>query len=266
MIPLVGDFLFMLSDHRSNLSGFLNGLLSAGRVAFTAEDAKQALNVEHGAFLDAAERLQRRKLLQKPRQGFYVIVPPQYLSWGAPPTAWYIDALMRNEGQAKSYHVGLLKAAELHGATHQAVMELQIVTSKRLPVSRYGRSRIVFYHRKDFDTVSAGIEDGKTDTGRMKISSAALTALDLLRYPRTSGGIDNIATVLSDLAHKIEPRQLAALSAQVERLVVQRLGHLLEFLGYDELVDPMMDTLHERGSLLWTELDRHAARENATLH
>ena len=249
----------MFHDRRSALSGYVSGLLSTGRTVFTAEEAEQALGVGHGAFLDAAERLQRRKALLNPRQGFYVIVPPQYASWGAPPPAWYIDALMRREGQA--YYVGLLKAAELHGATHQAVMEFQVITAKRLPRIRAGRSMIVFYFRKDMKAVTAGIEDRKTDTGTMKISSAALTALDLLRYPQASGGIDNIATVLSDLRQEIDPEQLAALSAVVERPVVQRLGYLLDHFDHDVLTEPMLEALRARGSLPWTELDRKGAQD-----
>ena len=249
----------MLCDKRSTLSSFVSGLLSSGRMVFTAEEAEQALGVEHGAFLDAAERLQRREALLNPRQGFYVVVPPQYASWGAPPPAWYIDALMRREG--KAYYVGLLKAAELHGATHQAVMEFQVVTAKRLPRIRAGRSLIVFYFRKDMEAVTAGIENRKTDTGTMKMSSAALTALDLLRYPQASGGIDNVATVLSDLAEKIDPKQVAALSVRSERPVVQRLGYLLEHLGHDALTEQMLEALRARGSLPWTELDRQEARD-----
>ena len=38
----------------------------------------------------------------------------------------------------------------------------------------------------------------------MKVSSPALTALDLVRYPQASGGLDNVATVLSDLGDKID--------------------------------------------------------------
>ena len=197
----------MVYDRRSGLSRYVSGLLSAGRTVFTAEEAEQALGVGHGAFLDAAERLQRREALLNPRRGFYVVVPPQYASWGGPPPAWYTDALMRHEGQA--YYVGLLKAAELHGATHQAVMEFQVVSAKRLPKIRAGRNLFVFYFRKNVEAVTAGIEDCKTDTGTMKISSAALTALDLLRYPQASGGIDNVATVLSDLGQKIDTGQLA---------------------------------------------------------
>ena len=249
----------MIHDRRSPLSGYLNGLLSSGRTVFTADDAEQALGIGHGAFLDAAERLKRRGALLAPRRGFYVVVPPQFASWGAPPPAWYIDALMRYEGQA--YYVGVLKAAELHGATHQAVMEFQVVTAKRLPRTRVGRSLIVFYFRKHMKAVTAGIEDRRTDTGTMRVSSAALTALDLLRYPQASGGMDNIATVLSDLGRKIDRVQLAVLSVVVERPVVQRLGYLLDHLGHDELTGPMQESLRARGSLLWTELDRREAMD-----
>lgn len=249
----------MLHDRRSALSNYVSGLLSTGRTVFTAEEAEQALGVGRGAFLDAAERLQRRKVLLSPRRGFYVVVPPQHASWGAPPPAWYIDPLMRHEGQ--SYYVGLLKAAELHGATHQAVMEFQVISAKRLPQIRAGRNLIVFYFRKNLKTVTAGTEERKTDTGTMKISSAALTALDLLRYPQASGGIDNVATVLSDFGHKIDPEQLATLSALVERPVVQRLGYLLERFGHDALTESVLESLQARGSLPWTELDRQEVRD-----
>ncbi len=249
----------MFHDRRSALSGYVSGLLSTGQAVFTADEAEQALGVGHGAFLDAAERLQRRNALLNPRQGFYVVVPPQYASWGAPPPAWYIDALMRREGHA--YYVGLLKAAELHGATHQAVMEFQVVTAKRLPRIRAGRSMIVFYFRRDMEAVTAGTEDRKTDTGTMRVSSAALTALDLLRYPQASGGMDNIATVLSDLGRRIDREQLAALSVVVERPVVQRLGYLLDHLGHDDLTGPMRESLAARGTLPWIEFDRREARD-----
>ena len=81
---------------------------------------------------------------------------------------------MRREG--RPCYVGILKAAELHGATHQAVMAFQVVSNKRLAKIRAGRNLIVFYFRKEMEAVTAGIEDRKTDTGTMKISSAALTA------------------------------------------------------------------------------------------
>jgi len=250
----------MVHVQRSTLSTHLSGLLSAGRVVFTRDEAEQALGVGRGALLDAAERLQRRKRLLNPRQGFYVIVPPQYASWGAPPPNWYIDALMRHEGEA--YYVGLLKAAELHGATHQAVMEFQVVTGKRLPKIRAGRNLIAFYYRKNMEDVADGVEERKTDTGAMKVSTIELTALDLLRYPQAAGGIDNVATILADLGSRLNGDKLAALSASVERPVVQRLGHLLERLGHGDRAAPMHEALEARAPMPWTELDRNEARDS----
>ena len=243
----------MLHDKRSVPSSYVSGLLASDRTVFTAEEVERALGIGRGAFLDPAERLQRRKALLSPRQGLHVVVSPLHASRAAPPPAGYIDTLMRREGWP--CYVGLLKAAELHGATHQAVMEFQVVSSKRLPKIRAGRNLIVFHFRKEMEAVTAGIEDRKTDTGTMKISSAALTALDLLRYPQAAGGIDNVATVLSDLGGSIDPEQLATFSPLVERPVVQRLGHLLERLGHDALTVPMLEALHARGSPPWTELD-----------
>jgi predicted transcriptional regulator of viral defense system len=109
-------------------------------------------------------------------------------------------------------------------------------------------------------SVAGEIEDRKTDTGKMKISSAALTAIDLLRYPQASGGIDNVATVLAELAEKIDSSHLAALAEKAERPVVQRLGYLLDRLGHQAKAQPMFDALTARGPAPWTELDRQQVR------
>lgn len=244
----------MIQNSGSSLSTYLTGLLSAGRVIFSDREASQALGISRGAFLDAAERLQRRSHLLRLRRGFYVVVPPQYLSWGAPPPSWYIDDLMRHEG--RPYYVGLLKAAELHGATHQAVMQFQVVTDKRLPEIRAGRSLISFHFRKDMVAIESGVEERKTDTGHMKISSVELTVLDLLRYPRASAGLDNVVTVLSDLGIKLDSQKLATLSASFERSVVQRLGYLLDRLGHADRTAPMLQRLSAHAAALpWIELD-----------
>lgn len=243
----------MINQKRSALSSYVTERLSEGRVVFTASEARAALGIGQGALLDAAERLQRRKHLIRPRHGFYVIVPPQFIGWGAPPPSWYIDALMAHSDCP--YYVGLLTAADLHGASHQAVMEFQVITDRQLAAIRAGRSNIVFRCRKDMAAVANGIDRRKTDTGFMKIASVELTALDLLRYPRGVGGLDHTATVLVDLGPQIEPAKLAALSGAFERSVAQRLGCLLERLGYGERTHEMHEALTRSGATYWVELD-----------
>jgi predicted transcriptional regulator of viral defense system len=247
----------MDSAQRTAFSSYMTRLLSTGRVVFSAEEARKALGISHGALLDAAERQQRKKHLVSPRRGFYVIVPPQYLSWGAPPPPWYIDDLMHHEG--RPYYVGLLKAAELHGATHQAVMEFQIVTDKRLPKIRVGRSAVAFYYRKNMAAASKGIEDRKTETGRMNISSIELTMLDLVRYPHAAGGLDNIATIISDLAERIDAGKLATLSEAYERSIRQRLGYLLDRFGQPSRAEDLYAALPQGPALPWIELERSQA-------
>lgn len=211
------------------------------------------LGINRRTFLKAAERLQKQKLLLNPRHGFYVAVPPQYLSWGAPPPSWYIDDLMRHE--KRPYYVGLLKAAELHGATHHAVMEFQVITDKQLPRIRAGRSMIVFYYRKDFSPLQSGIVAHKTDTGSMKISTPELTAFDLLRYTHASGGIDAVATALSDLKKKIDGVTLATLAAGMERALVQRLGYLLDRLDSPAIAAPLRGQLFAKKVVPWVTLE-----------
>jgi predicted transcriptional regulator of viral defense system len=247
----------MMQTGRSTLSSYAFGLLATGRGVFSADEAQQEIGISRGAFLDAAERLQRRGQLIRPRRGFYVVVPPQHAVMGAPPPEWYIDALMRHE--RRPYYVGLLTAAAAHGASHQATMEFQVVTNKLLPDIEAGRTRIVFSYRKDMGAVSAGIEDRKTPSGYMKLSSPELTALDLVRYPHSGAGLDNIATVLSELAERLQPKKLASLSRAFEKAVAQRLGYLLARLGHSQIAETMFAALSARGPLPWVELDPRQA-------
>lgn len=236
-----------------SLAQYVRDLQAEGRITFTDKEALAAMGITRNAFLKASARLQKSKQLFNPRQGFYVAVPAQYASWGAPPPAWYIDALMRHEG--RSYYVGLLKAAELHGASHQAAMEFQVVTDKQIRNIKAGRSVIAFFYRKDFSAVEEALVSQKTDTGEMKISSPELTAFDLLRYPRAVGGIDAAATVLSELKDKLDGEKLARVAKHFERAVIQRLGYLLDFLGARSLTETMhRQLISSDASLLWVPL------------
>jgi hypothetical protein len=116
-------------------------------------------------------------------------------------------------------------------------MEFQVVTDKRLSSIHAGQSLLTFHFRKDMGVIAAGIDAHKTETGTMQVSGAELTALDLLRYPDAAGGIDAIATVLMDLAPKINTERLAALGHACERSVV-RLSVIFSIaLGHPDRAD-----------------------------
>jgi len=237
----------------ATLAAYIKGLQAAGRLIFLREEAQAALGVGRGAFLDAAEKLQKRHQLfsPRPRHGFYVIIPPHYLNLGSPPPASFIDDLMRHE--KRPYYVGLLKAAELHDSSHQAVMEFQVVTDKQMHEIRAGRSKIAFYFKRNIAAIAAGIEDRKTETGKMKVSSIELTLLDLLRYPQASGGIDNVYTIFGDLGPRLDAGKMASLSCAFEQSVVQRAGYLLDRAKLTEQADKLHILMEPRRQ--WAELD-----------
>lgn len=241
-----------MKDILITLSSYLARRLAEGRAVFTSGEARKALGISQGAFLDAAEKLQKGRRLFKPRGGFYVIVPPEYLNWESPPPTWFIDDLMRHENHP--YYVGLLQAAAQHGATHQAVMEFQVVTDKRIPAIRAGRSRIVFFYRKDFAAIKFGVDKAKTHAGYMHVSSAELTVLDLLRYPQGSGGLDNVATIISELGPKIRTKRLLELTPGFERTTLQRAGYMFELLKLQGLADKLYASVAKGRPLQWTEL------------
>src|SRR5271170_7302637 len=244
---------------RPSLGAYVVGRLAAGRLVFSREEAQAALGINRGAFLDAAEKLQKHDRILNLRHGFYVIVPPQHLNFGSPPPASFINDLMRHE--KRPYYVGLLKAAELHGAAHQAVMEFQVVTNKQMRDIQVGRSKIVFYFKKDLTKVASGIEDHKTDTGKMKVSSVELTLLDLLRYPEASGGLDNVLNIFADLAPKLDVGKMAPLCDAFERSVIQRAGYLLDHLSFAQPAQELHAFLERGSHPQWTELDPSLASD-----
>ena len=103
------------------LADLVDSLQSQGRYVFTAADARKNLALSDGALHASARRLYAKRRLVAPRRGFFVIVPVEYSSAGAPPPDWFIDDLMAFVEQP--YYVGLLSAAALHGAAHHQAQE-----------------------------------------------------------------------------------------------------------------------------------------------
>jgi AbiEi antitoxin C-terminal domain len=142
-----------------------------------------------------------------PRSGFYVIVDPQHRTAGTLPPEWFVDDLMKHMG--RPYYVGLLSAAQLHGAAHHRPQEFQVVIPRRTvrPV-RAGNVAFRFYGKGPFE--QGRWQEIKTPTGSLKASSPETTAWDLVRYQRSAGGLDHVVTVLAELAERLDGRELRA--------------------------------------------------------
>ena len=211
-----------------NLATFVDSLQERGQYTFSRTEALSALGVTPVALKRAAERLKSKRRLATPRRGFYTIVPLEYRQSGAPPATSFIDQLMRFHDTP--YYVGLLSAAEIHGAAHQRPQEFQVFAGEQLRPLEVGRNRIHFFLKKDLERTP--VELVKTTSGRIRVSTPEATALDLVRFYDRVGHLNHVATVLAELAEKLDGDKLVqAAEAEGESAAAQRLGYLLEKIG-----------------------------------
>lgn len=231
------------SRRAESLTTLVDAYQASGRYVLRREDALTALGVSEEALKKAVRRLTAKRRLAVPRRGFFVIVPVEYQSAGAPPPSWFIDDLMRFHGQP--YYVGLLSAAAIHGAAHQQPQEFQVVTNAQLRPATAGRARIRFLVKRHIERTPT--MDVKTETGSMRVSTPEATAIDLLRYVKGAGHLGNVATVLAELAERLDGRRLVeAAKAERELSCVQRLGYLLEQVGAEDVSAPLAEWLSEQ--------------------
>lgn len=234
---------YQLSVERAKLSDLVDSLQATGQYVLTREQALAALGVSDEALKKAVQRLVVKRRLVVPRRGFFVIVPVEYRVAGAPPPSWFIDDLMKFLG--RSYYVGLLSAAALHGAAHQQPQEFQVVTNRQLRTVDAGRGRIRFFRKLHLERTST--LEVKTETGTMRVSTPEATALDLLRYVEGAGHLGNVATVLAELAETIDAELLArAANTEEELTTAQRLGHVLDRVGGSEAAGRLAEWIDER--------------------
>jgi len=217
----------------SPIAAWVDSLQAAGRYTFTHRDLRQLSGRSPVAIESALRRLKQRGRLRCPRRGFFVIVPVEYRSAGCPPASWFVADLMRFLGQR--YYVGILSAAALHGAAHQQPMTFQVVTGRVTRTASAGRVRIEFHKSRSVSRMP--VVEMPTDTGRMRVASPELTAFDLVRYPAAAGYWSNIATVLGELAERMQPAALARCARLQAVPDVQRLGYVLETLDRRDLAD-----------------------------
>jgi hypothetical protein len=227
---------------RADIGVFFEDLQAAGRYSFTDAEARAAVGSSAVGSAAALRRLRAARRMVTPRRGFHVIVPPEYRDAGAPPASWFIDDLMRYVG--RGYYVGLLSAAAVHGAAHQQPMRFQVVTSAPLRPAAVGRVHIDFHVSRSVE--STPTLQVQTDTGYMRVSTAEVTAFDLVRYAGASGGVSNVATVLSELAERLQVDQLRSVAATRPTPQIQRLGCLLDFIDRQGLADPLLRALTGR--------------------
>ena len=228
-IPFAKNHLYLMKKNGENfrIEDWINEQISFGKYAFSREMLSQAFpHNSPNALKLSLNRLSKKGKILSVHQDFYVIVSPEYSSRGILPPALFINGLMKYLN--RPYYVGLLNAAAFYGAAHQSPQETFVFTvfPAMRPTKKKG-VRINYISKKAIG--ENYLEDKKTETGMLKVSSPELTAIDIVQYQKRIGGLNRAAGVLEELAESIRPDKITSeFLSENQVSVIQRLGYLFE--------------------------------------
>ncbi len=221
---------------------YIDDLVAHGRHHFTTESAIAAIGGSDNAVRAQLRRLRRRGRIASPMRSYHVVVSPQYRRLGCLPAEHFIDQLMAERGE--TYYLALLSAAARHGAAHQRPQSLQVMVTKNRPALECGQVRVVFIARADL--LRMPVTEINTPHGTLRYAAPEVTALELVGYPRHAGGLNNVATVLSELADELDADKLLEAAKLSPVGWSQRLGYLLELLAKSPLAEVLIPFVEEQ--------------------
>lgn len=230
----------------SSAAKYILELAASGRHHFTTAEAVEWLGSSVPTVRAALRRLKAKGEIADPHQGVYVIVPPEYRRLGCLPADQFVPQLMHHLGEA--YYVALLSAAELHGAAHQRPQSFQVMVKANRRALECGKVRVQFVARKHLDRTP--VSEKNTQRGPLRVASPEATALELVGYADQCGGLDNVASVLSELVEAVDPQKLVDTAALCPIVWVQRLGYLLDAGGHRELGDVLVPHVKEHAHVV----------------
>src|SRR5215204_4091775 len=212
-------------------SNLPESLLSEGRYWVTIEEVSDLLRRDRKALYPRLADLEKARQIFSPAQGLYVVIPPEYRSWGVVPADWFIEPMMVR--LKRMYYVSFLSAAARHGASHHAPQTFQVVVDQTLRDRDIERVRLRFVKNRRIGT--APYVAAQSRTGTFHLATKETTLVDLAWRPRLGGGIGNIATILTELG-ELDVDEIARIAEARGRGTARRLGWLIQH--YRPNLDP----------------------------
>lgn len=233
-----------------SLSEWIRNSEVHGFNTFSFENVREAFpNTSEQSLSNSLYRLTVKKRILSVYKGFYVIIPPQYAAKGVVAPTYYIDQLMQYIG--KPYYISLLNAAELYGAAHQRSQRFAVMTVYPTTNVSKAKSNILdWVYRKEIP--EDFLQTKNSETGTVRYSNPELTAIDLIQYEKSVGGLSRVATILAELTEETNFSKVSnELLGYTSVAAVQRLGFILDnILGENEQADILYKQLCEYGKRL----------------
>lgn len=215
-----------------NAKEYIKYLLSIENYSFSLDEIANATAGSSNSLKFELHRLSEKGEVINLRKGFYLIITPRYSSAKKLPIQLYCEKLFSHLN--RNYYVGLFSAAKFHGASHQQVQRDYVITEKPKfnDISKETLD-IRFFTVTNWSVKN--ILQKKSDAGIFKVSSPALTIVDLIHHQTKLGGINRMLATIEELTEELTERDvLDLLGWYPNKSTLQRFGFLLEELGLEE--------------------------------
>ena len=183
-------------------------------------------------------RLVEKKEIINLRKEFYLIIPPRYSKQGQLPVQLYIDKLFKNLN--RNYYLGFYSAAKFHGANHQQVQQDYVMmNTPSFTNIKKNSLNINFLTTRKWPVKN--ILQKKSDAGVFKISSPALTFVDLVHHQTKLGGLNRMLAILEELSEEITQTDVAdLLTWYPHKSSLQRFGFLLDEFQVPKIISKQL--------------------------
>ncbi len=211
-------------------SNLLTEIARQGKRIFTFEDAVKAYGNSNGGLRELLSTLVKQRWLQRVEKGKYLILPFEAGREGE----WTEHEFIIASCLIEPYYIGFRSALSYYGYTEQVSRAVFVVSTRRklkpsLEVSGVTYRFVYMSERKFFGATEVAI-----DGHRVNISDPEKTIVDCLDRLRYCGGVAEVAKALWYGQDELDFVKMAEYAHKNgNRAVNQRLGYLIETLGYD---------------------------------
>jgi predicted transcriptional regulator of viral defense system len=221
-----------------NAKTYIKHLLSIENYSFSLDEIANETSGSSNSLKFELLRLSQKGEIVNLRKGFYLIITPRYSSVKKLPIQLYCEKLFKHLD--RNYYLGLFSAARFHGASHQQIQKDYVITEKP-KLNDISKSNIDIRFFTTTNWFATNIQQKKSDAGVYKISSPALTIVDLIHYQTKLGGINRTLTTIEELTEALTESDLSELLGWYpNKSTLQRFGFLLEKLGIEETFQEMI--------------------------
>ena len=214
------------------IAEYIKNLLSEEEYSFSVDEIRKETGKTDISIRRELDRLTEKGEIVNLRKGFYLIITPRYASAQKLPIQLYCEKLFKYLD--RKYYVGLLSAAKLYGASHQQVQGDYLITEKpKFNDISKNTIDIRFFSKSNWS--NQNIQTKKSDAGIYKISSPALTIVDLIHYQTKLGGINRLFATFEELTEELtESDLIELLSWYPNKSTLQRLGFILKEINLNK--------------------------------